>query len=289
MERATPMAMVPRGDLATEQELSDALHDIPQVKASSPYVDTVGAEIPMEYLDEDTPSQLVSENYSRFVITVDADYEGEETFELVENIRNTVNTYYPDSYYLAGSGVSTYDLMDTITADTVKVNLIAIGAVFLVLLLTMKSISLPVILVLAVETAVWINVAIPYFQGNTVFYISYLIISSIQLGATVDYAIYSPNGIRNLEPDVQKTGGSGDGSDGNAIRYDLWYRAGGGRLLLGYVSSHGILSQLGFFLESAASCPFSSFCFVLPGLLYLLDGVIQHTTLNLHFYKVSRE
>ena len=51
----------------------------------------------------------------RFVITVDADYEGEETFELVENIRNTVNTYYPDSYYLAGSGVSTYDLMDTIT------------------------------------------------------------------------------------------------------------------------------------------------------------------------------
>lgn len=85
--------------------------------------------------------------------------------------------------------MSTYDLMDTITADTVKVNLIAIGAVFLVLLLTMKSISLPVILVLAIETAVWINVAIPYFQGNTVFYISYLIISSIQLGATVDYAI----------------------------------------------------------------------------------------------------
>ena len=152
----TYVAMVPRGDLATEQELSDTLHDIPQVKSILSYVDTVGAEIPMEYLDEDTLSQLVSENYSRFVITVDADYEGEETFELVENIRNTVNTYYPDSYYLAGSGVSTYDLMDTITADTVKVNLIAIGAVFLVLLLTMKSISLPVILVLAIVTAVWI-------------------------------------------------------------------------------------------------------------------------------------
>ena len=102
----------------------------------------------MEYLDEDVVSQLVSENYSRFVITVEADYEGEETFDLVENIRNTVNTYYPDSYYLAGTGVSTYDLMDTITVDTIKVNLIAIGAVFLVLLLTMKSLSLPVILVL---------------------------------------------------------------------------------------------------------------------------------------------
>ena len=179
----TYVAMVPRGDLATEQELSSALNDIPQVKSILSYVDTVGSEIPMEYLDEDVVSQLVSENYSRFVITVEADYEGEETFDLVENIRNTVNTYYPDSYYLAGTGVSTYDLMDTITVDTIKVNLIAIGAVFLVLLLTMKSLSLPVILVLAIETAVWINVSVPYFAGSVVFYISYLIISSIQLGS----------------------------------------------------------------------------------------------------------
>ena len=90
---------------------------------------------------------------------------------------------------MAGSGVSTYDLMDTTTKDMVKVNLIAVGAIFIVLLLTLRSVSLPVILVVAIETAVWINLAIPYFRGATVFYISYLIISSIQLGATVDYAI----------------------------------------------------------------------------------------------------
>ena len=59
-------------------------------------------------------------------------------FDLVSEIRDVADTYYPDSWYMAGSGVSTYDLMDTITADTVKVNLIAIGAVFLVLLLTMN-------------------------------------------------------------------------------------------------------------------------------------------------------
>ena len=161
----TYVAMVPRGDLTTEQELSVALHKLPQVKSVLSYVDTVGAEIPMEYLDADTLSQLVSDHYSRFVITVEAEDEGEETFALVENIRNTLNTYYPDSYYLAGSGVSTYDLMDTITADTVKVNLIAIGAIFLILLVTMKSISLPIILVLAIETAVWLNLSIPGFYG----------------------------------------------------------------------------------------------------------------------------
>ena len=109
----TYVTMVPRGDLATEQELSKALHGIPQVKSVLSYVDTVGVEIPMEYLDTNTLSQLVSEKYSRFVITVDADYEGEETFELVKKIRDTINAYYPDSYYLAGSGVSTYCLLYT--------------------------------------------------------------------------------------------------------------------------------------------------------------------------------
>ena len=286
----TYVAMVPRGDLATEQELSDALHDIPQVKSILSYVDAVGAEIPMEYLDADIVSQLVSENYSRFVITVDADYEGEETFSLVETIRDTVNSYYPDSYYLAGTGVSTYDLMDTITVDTVKVNLIAIGAVFVVLLLTMKSISLPIILVLAIETAIWINVAIPYFQGSVVFYISYLIISSIQLGATVDYAILFTERYTEFRTQMGKKQAVVEtvaavmpsvitsGSVLAVVGY-----------LLGYISSHGILSQLGIFVGRGSLLSLAIVLFVLPGLLYLLDGVIQRTTLNLHFYKAPKE
>lgn len=286
----TYVAMVPRGDLATEQELSDALHNIPQVKSILSYVDTVGAEIPMEYLDADIVSQLVSESYSRFVITVDADYEGEETFTLVETIRDTVNSYYPDSYYLAGTGVSTYDLMDTITVDTVKVNLIAIGAVFVVLLLTMKSISLPIILVLAIETAIWINVAIPYFQGSVVFYISYLIISSIQLGATVDYAILFTERYTEFRTQMGKKQAVVEtvaavmpsvitsGSVLAVVGY-----------LLGYISSHGILSQLGIFVGRGSLLSLAIVLFVLPGLLYLLDGVIQRTTLNLHFYKAPKE
>lgn len=282
----TYVTMVPRGDLATEQELSKALHGIPQVKSVLSYVDTVGVEIPMEYLDTNTLSQLVSENYSRFVITVDADYEGEETFELVKKIRDTINAYYPDSYYLAGSGVSTYDLMDTITADTVKVNLIAIGAVFLVLLLTMKSLSLPVILVLAIETAVWINLAIPYFQGSTVFYISYLIISSIQLGATVDYAILFTERYTEFRERMDKKQAIIEtvaAVTPSVMTSGVVLAVVG--FLLGYLSSHGILAQLGQFLGIGSLLSLSIVLFVLPGLLYLLDGAIQKTTLQLHFYK----
>ena len=286
----TYVAMVPRGDLATEQALSSALHDIPQVKSILSYVDTVGAEIPMEYLDTDTLSQLVSEDYSRFVITVDADYEGEETFALVETIRDTLNTYYPDTCYLAGSGVSTYDLMDTITADTVKVNLIAIGAIFVVLLLTMKSISLPIILVLAIETAVWINLAIPYFRDSVVFYISYLIISSIQLGATVDYAILFTERYTEFRGWMGKRQAVVDtvASVTPSVMTSGVVLAVVG-LLLGYVSTHGILSQLGMFLGIGSLLSLSIVLFVLPGLLYLLDGVIEHTTLKLRFYRAPKE
>jgi len=185
----TWVVLVPEGDTATQAELSDALHAIPEVTGILSYVDNAGASIPPEFVPPDTLKLLVSGGYTRMVLTVNADTEGDAAFALVEKVRATVQQYYPDAYDLAGQGVSTYDLMDTITADMVKVNLLAIGAVFLILLLMKRQLLLPVILVLSIETAIWINLAIPYFRDRHVFYIAYLIISTIQLGATVDYAI----------------------------------------------------------------------------------------------------
>ena len=278
--------MVPAGDTEREQRLSDALHEIPEVTDIISYVDTVGAQIPEEYLDADTVARLISDDYSRMVITVDADAEGEAAFKLIENVRDTVEEYYPGEWYLAGAGVSTYDLMDTITADMVKVNLIAIAAVFVVLLLTMKSISLPVILVLAIETAVWINLSIPYFRDSTVFYISYLIISSIQLGATVDYAILTTE--RYME--FRQTMGKKDTITETIAAVTTSVLTSGSVLavvgyLLGAISSHGILSQLGTFLGNGSLLSLTIVLFVLPGLLYLCDGLIQKTTLHTEFYK----
>ena len=282
----TYVLMVPRGNTATEKELSEALHDVPEVQSILSYVDTVGTEIPMSYLDEDTLSQLVSENYSRVVLTVNADYEGEQTFGLVETIRSIASKYYPDSYYLAGEGVNTYDLMDTITADTLKVNFIAIAAVFVVLLLSFKSIGLPVILVLGIETAIWINLAIPYFTDSVVYYIAYLIISSVQLGATVDYAIlmtdrYIENRqVMNKKDAIHETVAN--------VTVSIMTSATVLTIvgfLLGFISTHGILSQLGVFVGRGALLSLTIVLFVIPGLLYLLDGVIQKTTLGAKWYR----
>ena len=271
----TYVLMVPKDSTATQAELSEALHDIPQITSIVSYVDTVGETIPEQYLDDDTLSKLNSDNYTRMVLSVDATYEGDATFELVETIRDTAEEYYPGEWLLAGEGVSTYDLMDTVTSDMVKVNLIAIGAVFLVLLLSFKSLILPVILVLSIETAIWINLAIPYFSNQSVFYIAYLIISSIQLGATVDYAILFTDRYREMRETYAKKDAVIQTISAVAVSVmtsAIVLTVVG--FLLGIVSSHRLLSQLGFFLGKGALLSLAIVLFVLPGLLYLFDKFI---------------
>ena len=268
----TYVLMLPKDDKVQQKALSDALHEIPQVTGIISYVDTVGMEIPESYLDEETYSKLCSDRYTRMILSVEADYEGDETFDLVETIRDTAEEYYPGEWYLAGEGVSTYDLMDTVTQDMMKVNLMAIGAVFLVLLLTMRSIVLPVILVLAIETAIWINLSIPYFSGQPLFYIAYLIISSIQLGATVDYAIL----LTERYKEYRETCGKKEAVSNTLSAVTVSILTSGSVLtvvgfLLGYISSHGLLSQLGFLIGKGTVCSLIIVLFALPGMLYLFD------------------
>lgn len=277
--------MVPKGDFAKEEELSAELKKIPQVSSIISYVDQAGAEVPTEYVDEEILSKLISDHYSRMVITVETDYEGEEAFSVVEQMRDTANEYYPDMYYLAGATVSTYDLMDTVTADMVRVNLIAIGAVFIVLLLSLKSVSLPVFLVLAIETAIWLNLSVPYYADSPLFYIAYLIISSIQLGATVDYAILMTD--RYLE--YRQESGKADAVVNTVSSVMVSILTSGTALtavgfFLGKMTTHGLLAQLGILLGRGTICSLIIVIFVVPGLLYLFDRLIEKTTMGLRFY-----
>ncbi len=251
------------------------VHALPQVTGILSYVDTAGAEIPPGYLDDATLSQLVSNGTTRMVLSVAADFEGDAAFALVEQVRAIAQQYYPDSWYLAGQGVSTYDLMDTITGDMAMVNFVAIAAVFLVLLLLERSLILPIVLVLCIETAIWFNLALPYFTDTVVFYIAYLIISSVQLGATVDYAILFSDRYREYRQTLDKkpavaatvatvttsvlTTGSGLAVVG---------------FLMGAISSNQLLAQLGNFLGVGSLASLAIVLLALPGILYLIDPFI---------------
>ena len=271
----TYVVLVPEGDTARQQELSQALHSLPEVTRVLSYVDNAGASIPPEFVPSDLLSLLVSGGYSRMVLTVNADTEGDAAFGLVERVRATVEQFYPGQYSLAGQGVSTYDLMDTITADMVKVNLLAIGAVFLILLLMKRQLLLPMILVLSIETAIWINLSIPYFRGQVVFYIAYLIISTIQLGATVDYAILFSDRYQEFRETLDRrqaiaatvaTVTPSVITTGSALAVVGF--------LMGAISTNQLLGQLGNFLGVGGLVSLAIVLLALPGYLYLADSRI---------------
>lgn len=286
----TYVLMVPRGNAAREKELSAALKELPQVSSILSYVDNAGSVIPTEYVEKDTLSKLISDHYSRLVLSVKADLEGDAAFSLVARVREIAERYYPGEWLLAGEGVSTCDMKETVISDMAKVNLIAIAAVFIVLLLSFKSFSLPVILVLAIEAGIWINTAIPYFTNQSVFYISYLIITSIQLGATVDYAILFTDRyteFRRTLPKKQAIVQTVSSVTVSILTSGLTLTVVG--FLMGYISTHGLLSQLGFFLGRGALLSMVIVLFALPGMLYLLDGLIERTTKGAVFVKKGAE
>lgn len=271
--------MVPKGDLVSERALCDELENIDKITSITSYAETVGITIPTEYVPDDTLSQLISDNYSRFIIVANVKVEGDETFALIDEIRNLAYKYYNDSYYFLGESVNTLDLKETIEDDNKKVNAISIIAIMIILLLTFKSLSLPIILVLVIEFSIWSNLTFNYFIGNDVFYIAYLIISSIQLGATIDYAILFTNRyIENRETMNKKEATQATISTTTvSILTSASILATAG-IILGEISTNSIIAQLGILVGRGAILSLILVLFVLPALLMLLDKLIAKTT-----------
>ncbi len=264
--------MVPKGNETAERNLALDLKDTENITSVTSLTSFLGPLVSTDIYPDAIVDKLESENYRRMVLTVSVPYEGEKTNALIDTIRETAAKYYPDEYYLAGAGVSTYDLQKTVTADMNKVNLVAIGAVFVVLLFTMRSFMLSAVLVLTIETAIWINLSFPFITCNSLFYIAYLIISSIQLGATVDYAIllterYKENrAVYDKKESVIRTISNVTASiltSATALTVVGF--------LLGKISTHGLLSQLGYLIGRGTLCSLACVLLVLPGLLYLTD------------------
>ncbi len=271
-ESNTFVLLLPKGDIAKERALNEDLRRMPEVASILSYADTVGAEIPEEYLDEDTLSQLMSEHYSCMILTAEVPAEGEEAFDFVRRLEALTTEYYADGWHLAGDTASTFDLKDTVESDLLRVNVLVIGAVFLILVLTLRTLALPLLLLLVIETSVWLNLAVPYFTGQTLFFIAYLIITSIQLGATVDYAILMGSRYqeeRRSKPREQAiTDTVGITSVSIMTPAAILSVAG---FLIGSFCTNGAIAELGVLLGRGALISCLLVLLVLPACLYDLD------------------
>ncbi|ODR42826.1 efflux RND transporter permease subunit [Eisenbergiella tayi] len=282
--------MVPKGDMEKEIAMNEELKKLDCVTSVVSYVNSVGNAIPSSFLPSKTVSRLYSAHYSRFVITMEAEEKDADWYEKVNDIRNIGEKYYGDKIQYAGDLVSTEDLKTTITQDNAKVNFLAIAFVFCILLVNFKSLSLPVILTLVIESSIWINLGIPYFRGQTLFYIGYLIISTVQLGATIDYAIL----FSDRYMDFRKTLPKKEAAFMTLRTCTISILTSAAVLtlagvILGMVSTNGVLSQLGILIGRGAALSFVLVIFVLPTLLILFDGVIRRTTLHCDFFRKEKE
>ncbi len=136
----------------------------------------------------DAKLQLEGEQYSRFVLTLGIPEEGEETFAFIEVLQTLGEEYYSE-VRLVGNSTSDADLSSSFQGDNTLVSVLSALFVMIILMFTFQSAGLPVLLVLTIQGSIWLNFSFPYLRGDYIYFLGYLIISSIQMGATIDYAI----------------------------------------------------------------------------------------------------
>jgi predicted RND superfamily exporter protein len=277
LDAKNPGAPGPKNDAGREAALCADLQDVKNVTAVVSYVTEVGAEIPPQYLSSDITKQFYAGNYARIILYTDMQDEGPESFATVRTVLNTAGAYYGE-YWLAGQSATLCDMRNVVSTDTIVVNLAAIVGIFLILLFTFRSPILPFLLVFTIESAIWLNLSFAYFAGRSFNFIGYLVISTVQLGATVDYAILLTDRFlqnRELLPKkeaMQKT--VGDNIEAVLISAAIMSTAG---FILAATSSNAIISQLGTLLGRGTALSFFMVAFILPALLMLFDGAIRKT------------
>ena len=280
----TIVMLVPRGDVATERMLGDSLLELNHITSVLSYAQTVGAEIPPEILDPAIVDQFYSENYSRLIIYSDIPPEGDLTFETVGQIRDVASEYYGDEAYTLGRSANLYDMKDVVQSDNLRVNLIAVVSIFLVLMITFRSLILPFLLTLTIETAIWINLAIPYFANTQVNYIGYLVLCTVQLGATVDYAILLTNTYLRFRKTMPKRGAISKalGTAFKSILVSATTLSLAGFTLF-YMSTNPIVRDIGLMLGRGTLLSFVLVVCFLPLMLQIFDPLIGKLTLKSSF------
>ena len=136
----------------------------------------------------DGEKQLHSEKYSRMILYLNLPVESEETYDYLTVIKGVVGKYYDDSYFV-GETAKDKDFSDAFSTDNTLISILTLVFVVLVLLLTFKSVALPLLLILVIQGSVWINFSFPTILHNNLYFLAYLIVSSIMMGANIDYAI----------------------------------------------------------------------------------------------------
>lgn len=224
--------------------------------------------------------QLQGENYSRILVYLNLPEEGDETFAFLDRMHDMAGVYYPEGEVLIpGESMSQYDLYKTFQVDNTVVNVVSILAVLVVLLFTFKSAGMPVLLILVIQGAIWINFSFPALQNKPLFFMSYLIVSSIQMGANIDYAIVISGRYMELKDKMSKEQAIIETMNfafPTIVTSGTMLAIAG--ILIGQMSSDGAICGIGQCLGRGTIISIIIVMFALPQILLLGEKVIEKTS-----------
>ena len=242
----------------------------------------VGSRVPEEVLPDSVRSILKSDRWELMLINSEYKVASDAVNDQIDSLNAILKKYDP-SGMLIGEAPCTKDMIETTGHDFQVVNLFSIIAIFVIILLVEKSLSLPVILIAVIELAIFINLGLPHYLGQSLPFIAPICISTIQLGATVDYAI-----LMTTRYKAERVSGKS--------RYEAVSTALGASIPSIIVSGMGlfaatfgvavysnidIVSSMCMLMARGALISVVCVILMLPAFLMLLDGVVRHTTLNM--------
>lgn len=227
--------------------------------------------------------QLLGKDYSRFVLELNVPSEGEETYAALERIRNTVARYYNiDNIYLVGTSTSNKDLCDSFVTDNSIITVLTALFVMIILLFTFQSAGLPVLLVLTIQGSIWINFSLPYLLQEPVYFLGYLVVSAIQMGATIDYAIVITSRYMELKtymPIKKAIVETLNQAFPTIVTSGSMLVAAG--FIISNVSSNAVVAAIGLALGRGTLTSIALVLMVLPQTLLIGDIIIEKTAFTL--------
>ncbi len=227
--------------------------------------------------------QLLGETCSRFVLELSVPAEGEETYLALERIRNVVAQYYNyGDIYLVGNSTSNKDLSDSFSMDNNIITVLTALFVMIILLFTFQSAGLPVLLVVTIQGSIWMNFSLPYLTGEVVYFLGYLVVSAIQMGATIDYAIVITSRYMELKvymPIKKAIVESLNQAFPTIVTSGSMLVAAG--FIINNVSSNAVVAAIGLALGRGTLTSIALVLLVLPQTLLVGDIIIEKTAFTL--------
>ena len=226
--------------------------------------------------------QLQSEKYSRMVVYLNLPEESQETFAFLEEIRRVIGQYYEGDYYVVGNSTSSRDLSASFAADNLMISVLSAFFVILVLLFTFRSAGLPILLIVVIQGSIWINFSIPTLTGQPLYFLGYLIVNAIMMGANIDYAIVISSHYQELKrqmPHKEAIVHAVNAAFPTVFTSGTMMASAG--LLIGNMSAQPVVSIMGTCIGRGTIISMFLVLCVLPSILVLGDSIINRTSFKM--------